>query len=418
MNNKTISGMKCILYLFGLLALPVQAAGFDCTKARTKIEKLICGDAELSKLDEELNAAYKTVIQDDKQADSMKQVQKQWVKKRNGCSDAACVKHAYEERLKILGMNDRSAETGKTEMSVAISKLDDDLSKVYQDDLNKANKEQKQRLMAEQKHWLEHTHNACSDESCFKHAYWSRLAELKTFFEPHSLLYKKESDKAEAIKQVLAAAPLYYSAGTDSVANQFCIQIFDVLKQMKDVRFVDPIVQVQSYEDPALDPWKRQCKLPFNFSLWCDRNIEPAEDPDGTSGICSAGYGLPPFKLFELPSLQLSGEKRYVFYSDDAYGPMNLDWKKPSLGGGFAGFTQINLADCKVHGSSSDVGQGGRNGTNYNSIIEYKKQYYFVVLHERRSSYWLRIDPVIQSKPYRVCDWTPVKPNLSDQGSK
>lgn len=300
----------------------------------------------------------------------------------------------------------------------SISKLDDQLGKTYQDVLSKANEEQKQRVIAEQKHWLKFTRNVCTKEPCFKHAYWSRLAELETYFEPHSPLYKHEADKAEAIKQILATYPLYYSAGTDKASNEFCNQAFDDLQQMKDVRFVDPVVQVQSYEDPALDQWKQQCKSPFNSSLWCDRNLRAEDDPDGTLGICNLGYGLPPFKLFELPSLQASGEKRYVFYSDDAYGPMNFDWRKPSLGGGFAGFTQINLANCKVQGSSSDAGQGGRNGTNYNSIIEYKKKYYFVVLHERRSSYWLRIDPVTQSKPYRVCDWTPVKPDTYKSGSK
>lgn len=56
MNNITMSGTKCMLCLLGLLvlALPAQAASFDCAKAGTKVEKLICGDVELSKLDEEL----------------------------------------------------------------------------------------------------------------------------------------------------------------------------------------------------------------------------------------------------------------------------------------------------------------------------------------------------------------------------
>ena len=102
MNNKIISVMKCILYLFGLLALPAQAASFDCAKAGTKIEKLICGDAELSKLDEELNAAYKAAVQDKTKADVVKQAQKQWMKERSGCADAACVKGAYEARLQSL----------------------------------------------------------------------------------------------------------------------------------------------------------------------------------------------------------------------------------------------------------------------------------------------------------------------------
>lgn len=104
MNSKTVNGMKCFLYVFGLLgmALSAQGASFDCGKAGTKVEKLICGDAELSKLDEELSAAYKTVLNDQKQADTVKQTQKLWMKERNGCADADCVKRAYETRLSSL----------------------------------------------------------------------------------------------------------------------------------------------------------------------------------------------------------------------------------------------------------------------------------------------------------------------------
>ncbi len=50
--------------LMGLMA-PQQhawAASFDCAKARSKTEKAICGDPELSKLDEQLAAAYKAAL--------------------------------------------------------------------------------------------------------------------------------------------------------------------------------------------------------------------------------------------------------------------------------------------------------------------------------------------------------------------
>ena len=39
-----------------------MAASFDCAKAVTNIEKMICSDAELSKLDEELSKAYSEVL--------------------------------------------------------------------------------------------------------------------------------------------------------------------------------------------------------------------------------------------------------------------------------------------------------------------------------------------------------------------
>lgn len=89
------------LIILGWLALPVIAhsASFDCGKASTKIEKIICGDAKISKLDEELNEVYKMAIQDRIQVNTIKQEQKQWMKKRNACSDEACIMDAYTTRI-------------------------------------------------------------------------------------------------------------------------------------------------------------------------------------------------------------------------------------------------------------------------------------------------------------------------------
>lgn len=100
-----------MIFCWVVLASSAQASSFDCAKAGTKVEKLICGDAEISKLDEELSAAYKTALQDGKQADTTRQAQKRWMKERNGCSDAACVKRAYEARLKTLDQSDRVTVT-------------------------------------------------------------------------------------------------------------------------------------------------------------------------------------------------------------------------------------------------------------------------------------------------------------------
>jgi uncharacterized protein len=40
------------------VARNVNAASFDCEKATSEVEKLICGDEELSMLDESLRKAY------------------------------------------------------------------------------------------------------------------------------------------------------------------------------------------------------------------------------------------------------------------------------------------------------------------------------------------------------------------------
>lgn len=102
---KQIAGM--VLVLAGLaLGFTAQAASFDCGKAATKVEKMICADAKLSKLDEVLNADYKTALQDEKQAKAVRQAQKRWLKKRNRCTDTVCLEDRYFERLEKLQAKD------------------------------------------------------------------------------------------------------------------------------------------------------------------------------------------------------------------------------------------------------------------------------------------------------------------------
>ncbi len=92
-----------------VLSVTAQAASFDCAKAQSIVEHLICDNPEISKLDEELNAAYKTALQDVDPTDSIRQAQKQWMKERNGCVDAVCVTSSYITRLALL----RSSRSGK-----------------------------------------------------------------------------------------------------------------------------------------------------------------------------------------------------------------------------------------------------------------------------------------------------------------
>ena len=100
------------LIVLGLVALPFifwamagQATSFDCAKASTAVEKMICADAELSSLDEKMATVYeKALQQNEKHAAAIQQEQKQWMKKRNACADMDwdCVKEAYLTRLDSL----------------------------------------------------------------------------------------------------------------------------------------------------------------------------------------------------------------------------------------------------------------------------------------------------------------------------
>lgn len=111
-------GVMCAFFV----AQATVAASFDCAKAGTKVEKFICGDAELSKLDEELNAAYKAALQDEKQAEYIKQVQKLWMKERNGCADAGCVRTAYRDRIsKLTGTSNAAGASAQARAAPRMS---------------------------------------------------------------------------------------------------------------------------------------------------------------------------------------------------------------------------------------------------------------------------------------------------------
>lgn len=104
--------MKRITWIaLASLALQVaaQAASFDCMKAATNIEKLICSDSTLSKLDEDLSSAYKAAFKNHLQSESIKQKQKQWIRDRNACLDNSCLQTQYKARIAQLSSSANGA---------------------------------------------------------------------------------------------------------------------------------------------------------------------------------------------------------------------------------------------------------------------------------------------------------------------
>lgn len=80
-----------------------EAASFDCAKAQSKVEHLICDNQEISKLDEELNTAYSLAQSRSEGRQTTIKEQRQWLRAvRNACSDANCLKDAYISRINKL----------------------------------------------------------------------------------------------------------------------------------------------------------------------------------------------------------------------------------------------------------------------------------------------------------------------------
>ena len=83
----------------------MYAASFDCGKAATAVEHLVCKNAWLSELDSMLSRAYRmSTLYASKQAITAAQAeQKNWLATvRDRCKDEACLTQAYSSRLDKL----------------------------------------------------------------------------------------------------------------------------------------------------------------------------------------------------------------------------------------------------------------------------------------------------------------------------
>jgi uncharacterized protein len=89
-----------------------NAASYDCTKANTKVEKIVCSNEEISKLDDLLSELYErtynSLIQQGVYAfiiTDLVKSQRHWLRSiRNACEDANCVKSTYESRINEIGL--------------------------------------------------------------------------------------------------------------------------------------------------------------------------------------------------------------------------------------------------------------------------------------------------------------------------
>jgi uncharacterized protein len=93
----------------GLLLLScnmaTHAAGFDCGRARTSVEKLICGNERVAEQDSKLNAAYQAVRDASNKTEkrALLAEQRKWLAiARNVCNDIPCLQVAYSGRLREL----------------------------------------------------------------------------------------------------------------------------------------------------------------------------------------------------------------------------------------------------------------------------------------------------------------------------
>lgn len=89
-----------------LVSTVSHSASFNCDKASTKVEHLICSDEQLGLLDEGLARNYKSLRTSfsPQKANTLRKEQRLWLKERNSkCSNVSECKNTYSVRIAKLG---------------------------------------------------------------------------------------------------------------------------------------------------------------------------------------------------------------------------------------------------------------------------------------------------------------------------
>lgn len=106
-----------IIVLLSWMPLILNAASFDCAKAKSIQEKLICSNPDLSNADSDLAGIYKKALSVSADKDALKKSQLQWIKTRDVCVDINCMLLTYRNRIRELESLSNKVSAQKSEDS-------------------------------------------------------------------------------------------------------------------------------------------------------------------------------------------------------------------------------------------------------------------------------------------------------------
>lgn len=99
------TAIKYLLIFNFVLCSTAYAASFDCTKATSDVERMVCSDHKLNRLDDFLsqnfNIAMNSEMPESVKSD-IRKTQGEWIERRDSCTDEQCVKNMYSRRIDYL----------------------------------------------------------------------------------------------------------------------------------------------------------------------------------------------------------------------------------------------------------------------------------------------------------------------------
>ena len=123
-----------ILASYLLISSAAFPSGFNCSKASSQVEHLICSAADLSSADEQLSSLYKQGKKDNPIALAR---QRLWLKERNACTDVNCLRKSYHQRLmELAGKTQPKSATKSSIKSLSENKVIKPITKEFLDNLS------------------------------------------------------------------------------------------------------------------------------------------------------------------------------------------------------------------------------------------------------------------------------------------
>lgn len=112
MSHAIQSARLLALALTAVLALAwggqARAQSFECEKARSRVEHLICATPALRTADEQMFDAFNAAMDIAADQPKVRRDQRAWLKQRDACASAACVSAAYQARAAVLKQTPRA----------------------------------------------------------------------------------------------------------------------------------------------------------------------------------------------------------------------------------------------------------------------------------------------------------------------
>lgn len=146
------------------------AASFDCTKAVSRTERMICTNASLSELDDKLAETFSLELEREAFITSLRASQRNWLNQRNSCQDIACIRLRYEQRIAQLSCDPQSRMAGSASgvsqcsyftlriLEPALIRLEEQFSRRSVSESNNPDG----KFAAEQQAWRKHREAQCT----------------------------------------------------------------------------------------------------------------------------------------------------------------------------------------------------------------------------------------------------------------